>query len=574
MSDVIEENILYTPKQTKALGLYLRQQSPSEIAPQVGVTDRAVQSWIAKFNWKALRDDSPAELILRQRIAYLMWVDEKTERQIKELDTLLKHQFGDPAKKNNKAKDGSNRGRPSNKTKNDISGITKEKLDEFRENTFFKYQLECYLEKSDPALNWMRFYLKSRQIGLTYYFAFEAFEDAVLTGDNQVFLSASRKQSEIFKNYIKMFALKIGGVELKGKDEIVLSNGAELRFLSTSSRTSQGYNGHLYIDEVFWIPKFEELDTLAGGISMHDKWRTTYLSTPSSVAHDAYKKWSGRKEDEIDITHKALKKGALGVDGIYRKMITVDDAIAGGANFFNMDRLKLKYPDKEVFDNLLRCKFLDDSSSVFALKQLMACKVDISDWKDINLDANRPVGNLPVWVGYDPSGTGDEAAVVVALPPKNSNSAFRLIEKMRLNGMSYETQAEEIRQLTEKYNVAEIAMDTTGIGGPTAELVEVFFPSLMRINYNIESKNKMVYKAREVIQSGRLLFDGGWDDVVHAFMMIKKTITQRSQQFTFTAKRTQNSSHADLAMAIMHILFIEGVTYHEDLTPTIGFSSN
>jgi hypothetical protein len=29
--------------------------------------------------------------------------------------------------------------------------------------------------------------LKSRQVGLTYYFAGEAFMDAVLTGDNQVF---------------------------------------------------------------------------------------------------------------------------------------------------------------------------------------------------------------------------------------------------------------------------------------------------------------------------------------------------------------------------------------------------
>jgi len=570
MSEELNENILYTPKQTKALGLFLRQLKPSEIAEKVGVTDRSVQSWVAKYNWKALRDDSPPDLVLRQRLAYLMWVDEKTERQLSELDVLLKHTFGDPKTKNNKAKDGTNRGRPTSKSKNDVSKITAEMLDEFARKTFFAYQLKCRDVKNDPDLNWMRFYLKSRQIGLTYYFAFEAFEDAVLTGDNQVFLSASKKQSEIFKNYIRMFAAEIGEVDLKGKDEIQLSNGATLYFLSTNSRTAQGFHGHLYVDEVFWIPKFAELDKLAGGMAMHDKWRTTYLSTPSSTAHEAYPKWSGNKSDRIDVSHKALKDGALGPDLIYRQMITVDDAIEGGADFFDLDKLRIKYPDKEVFDNLLRCVFLDDTSSVFAIKQLMACKVESGDWNDVSLKSVRPVGQSPVWVGYDPSGGDDDAAVVVGLPPKRAGAPFRLIEKLRLNGMSYEGQAEEIRRLTERYNVTEIAMDTTGIGAPTAELVEAFFPRLTRIVYSVNTKNTMVYKAREVIQGGRLQFDGGWDDVVHSFLMIKRALTPKSGQVTFVARRSKDSSHADLAFAIMHLLSLEGVNIHEEVTPTVS----
>lgn len=571
MSELIDENILYTPEQTKALGLFLRQRTPREIAEVVNKTERTVQGWVKKFCWAKLRDDSPVDLIMRQRAAYLMWVDEKTDQQLKELDMLMRHYFGDPATKNEKrAKDGSRRGRPKNKAKNDISEISKEKLDEFREETFFEYQKEIHNVKNNPDLNWIRWYLKSRQIGLTYYFAFEAFEDAVLTGDNQIFLSASKKQSEIFKNYIKMFAIELGGVELKGKDEIQLSNGATLYFLSTNSRTAQGFHGHLYIDEVFWIPKFKMLDDLAGGMAMHDKWRTTYLSTPSSIAHEAYPKWSGSKEHNIDISHKALKHGSLGPDMIYRQIITVDDAIAGGADFFNMDKLRIKYPDKEVFDNLLRCKFLDDSSSVFALKQLMACKVDSDSWKDVDLDSTRPVGNQQVWIGYDPSGQGDDAAVVVALPPKTATGAFRLVEKLRLSGESYEGQANHIKELTNRYNVAEIAMDTTGIGDPTAELVEKFFPTLMRINYSINTKNSLVYKAREVIKTGRLLFDGGWDDVVHSFLLIKRTITPRSGQTTFTAQRTKEHSHADVAFAIMHLLSLEGIDIHADNKPTIS----
>ncbi|WP_051143717.1 terminase large subunit domain-containing protein [Psychromonas hadalis] len=565
-------NILYTTQQTKALGLYLCQRTANEIAQEIRITDRTVQSWIAKFGWKALRDDAPPEQVTRQRIVYLTWVDEKTDRQLKELDLLLKFHMGNPKKvfHGGNAKDGTNKGRKNNKVKNDISSITKEMLDEYKNKTFFKYQLKIIETKNDPALNWMRFYLKSRQIGLTYLFAFEAFEDAVLTGDNQVFLSASKKQSEIFKNYIRMFALEIGDVDLRGKDEIHLSNGAILNFLSTNARTGQGFNGHLYIDEAFWIPRFKQVDDLIGGVSIHDKWRTTYLSTPSSIGHEAYPKWAGNKADNIDISHEALKDGLLGVDDIYRQMITVDDAIEGGATFFNLKRLHKKYPLKEVFDNLLRCVFLDDAQSAFNVKDLMNCKVDASDWKDVEMDSPRPVGRMPVWIGYDPSGVGDEAAVVVALPPKRKGGAFRLIEKLRLSGVSYQGQADELKALCDKYNVTEIAMDVSGIGGPVSELVEVFFPRVTLIQYSINTKAHMTYKAREVIGAGRLQFDVTWDDVVHAFLMVKRSVTKNSNQPTFTAQRTKDTSHADLAMAIMQLLSLEGINIHQDVTPTVS----
>lgn len=567
-----EEPVLYTQAQTKALGLFLCQRTTNEIAQEVRVTDRTVQAWISKFEWKALRDDMPPEQVTRQRIAYLTWVDEKTDKQLRELEILLKFHMGDPKKvfTGGNAKDGTNKGRKNNKVKNDVSGITKEMLDEYKHKKFFKYQLAILETKNDPALNWMRFYLKSRQIGLTYLFAFEAFEDAVLTGDNQVFLSASKKQSEIFKNYIRMFALEIGDVDLKGKDEIHLSNDAILNFLSTNARTGQGFNGHLYIDEAFWIPRFKQVDDLIGGVSIHDKWRTTYLSTASSIGHEAYPKWAGSKEDNIDISHKALKNGALGPDDIYRQIITVDDAIEGGATFFNLKRLHKKYPIKEIFDNLLRCVFLDDAQSAFNVKSLMACKVDADDWADVNMALARPVGRLPVWIGYDPSGVGDEAAVVVALPPKRRGGAFRLIEKLRLSGVSYQGQADEIKALCDKYNVTEIAMDVSGIGGPVSELVEIFFPRVTLIPYSINTKAHMTYKAREVIGAGRLQFDVLWDDVVHAFLMVKRSVTKNSNQPTFTAARTKDTSHADLAMAIMQLLSLEGININEDVTPTIS----
>jgi uncharacterized protein YjcR len=568
----MSESTLYTPEQTKALGLYLRQQLPTEIAPQLGVTERTVQLWVQKFEWKKLRDDAPVELTLRQRINFLLWLDPKTDHQLSELGLLMKQHLGDVKKITGNAKDGSRRGAVKNVVKNNIEKLDTAALDEFEKQTFFHYQIEVLKEGKNPAINWMRFYLKSRQIGFTYLFAWEAFRNAIETGDNQIFISASKRQAEIFKNYIKQYALDIGGIDLKGKDEIQLSNGATLYFLSTNSRTAQGFHGHLYIDEVFWIPKFEQLDNLAGGMAMHSKWRTTYFSTPSTMAHEAYGKWSGDKQHGIDISHEALKHGSLGSDGVWRKIITVIDAIEGGANFFDMDKLKRKYPDEDVFNNLLMCIFLDDSKSSFPLSWLMGCKVDANDWKDVRIHLSRPVGNLPVWIGYDPSGDGegDSGSVVVALPPKRANGAFRLVEKIRMNGLSYSAQAQTIAQLCDKYNVQEIAIDTSGIGDPVAEMVEVFFPRVTRIIYSINTKNNMVLKAREVIRTGRLQFDGGWDDLAHAFLMIKRTTT-KSGQVSYVSSRTKAGGHADLAWATINLLSLEGIII-EDHEPTIVFS--
>ena len=83
--------------------------------------------------------------------------------------------------------------------------------------------------------------LKSRQIGATFYFAREALDDALQTGRNQIFLSASKAQAHVFKSYIRQFAAEAADVELKG-DPIILPNAAEMIFLGTNSRTAQSYH--------------------------------------------------------------------------------------------------------------------------------------------------------------------------------------------------------------------------------------------------------------------------------------------------------------------------------------------
>ncbi|MDB0554511.1 terminase family protein, partial [Ralstonia solanacearum] len=179
-------------------------------------------------------------------------------------------------------------------------------------------------------------------------------------GRNQIFLSASKAQAHVFKQYITQFAKDAAGVELKG-DPMVLPNGATLYFLGTNARTAQSYHGNLYFDEYFWVPRFQELRKVASGMAIHRQWRQTYFSTPSSLSHEAYPFWSGAlfnrgkakdRQVKIDVSHAALCNGLRCADGQWRQIVTVEDAVRGGCNLFDLDQLRLEYSELD-FANLL-----------------------------------------------------------------------------------------------------------------------------------------------------------------------------------------------------------------------------
>ncbi|MGJ0626495.1 terminase large subunit domain-containing protein, partial [Xenorhabdus bovienii] len=141
-----------------------------------------------------------------------------------------------------------------------------------------------------------------------------------------------------FKKFIQMVARQVG-VELKGGDEIILSNGATLYFLGTSAATAQSYTGDLYFDEFFWVSNFMELRKVAAGMATQTGLRRTYFSTPSSEEHEGYPFWTGdffnksrphKKQITLDLSHKTLQPGALCGDNIWRQIVTIHDAIALG----------------------------------------------------------------------------------------------------------------------------------------------------------------------------------------------------------------------------------------------------
>ncbi len=554
------------------------------IAELLQTPEGTISTWKKRDGWDDIKPIDRVDFAIEARMCQLIAKEVKSGGDFKEID-LLGRQLERIARVNRYSNGGNeadlnpkvanrNKGPKKAPERNVVEPEQQERLLERFESTMFGYQRTWYEAGKHHRI---RDLLKSRQIGATYFFAFEAFIDALVTGRNQIFMSASKAQAHVFKQYIIQFA-KDEGVELKG-DPMVLPNGAHMYFLGTNARTAQSYHGNTYMDEYFWIHGFLEFRKVASGMAMHKKWRQTYISTPSSLTHPAYAFWSGAnfnrgkpKVDrvEIDLSHANLSGGKLCADGQWRQIVTVEDAVLGGCDLFDLDTLRGEYSEEE-YRNLLMCEFMDDTSSVFPLATLQRCMVDSWElWDDYKPFALRPLGNRSVWIGYDPAkgGQGDSAGCAVLAPPAVPGGKFRVLERHRWSGMDFDAQARAIKAMCERYNVGYIGIDTTGIGEGVYQLVKQFYPAVTAIQYNPSVKIQMVMKAQDVMNKGRLEFDSGWTDLAAAFMSIRRAVTAGGKMPTFEASRSEETSHADIAWATMQALL------HEPLAGATGANTS
>lgn len=555
----------------QAMFLYFQGLRIARIAEMLGEKPATVHSWKKRDKWADYSPLDQMQLTTAARYCQLVMKQTKEGKDYKEID-LLGRQAERQARIDKYNKGGNeavlnpkiarrNSGPRRVPERNQFNEAQIEELESNFNESIFDYQRNWY----KAGLKYrIRNILKSRQIGATYFFAREALLDALITGRNQIFLSASKAQAHVFKQYIIAFAKEVD-VELKG-DPIVLPNGATLYFLGTNARTAQSYHGNLYLDEYFWIPKFQQLRKVASGMALHKMWRQTYFSTPSSMMHDAYPFWTGalfnlgrKKADriEIDISHGHLAQGIYCADGHWRQIVTIEDAIRGGFNLVDLEQLKLEYSPTD-FGNLLMCEFIDDFASVFSFMELQHCLVDSMEvWEDFNRFLIRPFGYREVWIGYDPNKGvtgGDSAGCVVIAPPLVPGGKFRILERYQWRGQDFEAQAKSIKEITERYNVTYIGIDSTGVGAGVYQNVKKFFPAVREFVYSPEVKNRLVLKALNIISKGRLEYDAMYNDITQSFMAIRKTTTASGSRITYEASRSEEASHADLAWATMHAL--------------------
>ncbi|MBO2695798.1 terminase large subunit domain-containing protein [Shewanella algae] len=583
----------YSPEiREAAKRLYLRRWSPDEIRAELNLpAARIVYYWADKYCWRDMLREEEVDEAIARRIVLLADISDKTGNQIKELDMLIekhvklkkqraeaekkqvaaatvKHDSGGPDNRSNGGNSGGVKKSKVGNRKNDVSHLT---TDDFSEwvDSLFGYQKLMRDVKNDPAMPRTRNILKSRQIGFTYGCAGEAFEDAVLTGENQIFISATRAQAEVFRSYILKIAKQFFDIELKG-NPIILSNGAELHFLATSANSAQSRSGNVYIDEYFWIKDFKRVSDVVSACATQTRFRKTYFSTPSAKNHAAYPFWTGAQwrgdkatRENIEFpSDKALRDGGrICPDKQWRYIIDVYTAVAMGCNLIDADELREEYSEA-VFNNLYLCEFVDDEASVFKFSKLQKAMYDAAKWTDVKAGELRPLGNREVWLGYDPSRTRDNACLVVVVPPISDGEKFRVIERHYWKGVNFQYHVEQIQAMFRRYNVTWLGIDTTGLGAGVWDIISPLYPrEAHAIHYSNENKTRLVLKMIDVIEADRLQFDQTMVDIPAAFMAIKRSMSSSGSMMTFKADRSEKVGHADVFWAISHAVIKEPINY-------------
>jgi uncharacterized protein YjcR len=580
---------------TAARSLYWRGWSLQQISDELGLAYSTVKSWQSRLGW----DKAPSHVrmgdALEARWAALIAKEDKTGKDFKEID-LLGRQIERIARVAKYAASGKEadlnpnieaRQSPEAREKRAATKAAKGRnylTDEQWAALEADFHEWC---KAHQKRWWSvrhqrtRKIKKSRQLGATAYFAREAFlkgRESSLEGEprNQIFLSASKRQALKFRRFIVAWVRRVTGVSLTGGLQdapmtIDMGEGnepVEYHFLSTSKATAQGESGDFYFDEFFWVPGFKELKRVASAMATHTIYKRTYFSSASTVTHEAYPFWNGdewnegkRPEDrrDFDVSKAALAEGAIMPDGSWQQIVTIQQAIDGGmGEFLNEDELRQEYSEDE-FRNLFECEEIDDTLSSFPHSLLGPCQVDsFYAWPDYRSAEPRPFGHKGVSLGYDPDKGGrDGAAVAVIAWPEKPGGKFRLLEKVALKGLDFEGQNRELRRLSRKYKVDDIAIDTTGAGAAVLELVLGWFPLARRIDYSVSVKTAMVMKAQNVFRNKRFEYDAGWHDVTSAFMAIHPQLTATGKQVTYVSGRSSAHGHANIAWAVMHCLINE-----------------
>lgn len=556
-----------TPRQQGRI-LFAQGLSVAEIARHLNENQSTVQSWKQRDGWEKADIFDDVTLGLRARFLSLIFMENKSNANYKEMDFLMRmleksakieryRNGGNESDLNENLKK-RNAGERKKPLKNQFSQEDIDKLTTAFEELFFDFQHEWGDAVEQSRIFMM---LKSRQIGATFYFALWALINLFKTGKNKIFLSASKAQAYQFVEYIKAFVMEHTGKELKGNPiEINMPEGkqANIYYLGTNALTSQGKHGDVIMDEFFWIRNFTMFRKVASAMASQKMYKQIYISTPSSILHQAYEFWAGtdgkrKKQTEIDISKVALQKPTKGADRRTRQIVTLTDAERRGYDRFSREDLEAEYSEDE-FANLFECEFIDDSGSYFPLDIIEPNMIDTWEtWTDYHPFDSEPYAG-EVWLGYDPSFTGDKAALVVVAPPVSDLSPYRILHVQQLIRLQASEQALIIKKFVERYNVTFIGLDNTGNGLAVGEYVKKFYPSVKLLNYNADLKVKMGLRTKELFKRRRLHFDTSKVDIAKSFMSIRKALTSKQGAQTLVTTRSAETGHGDVAWAIMNAL--------------------
>ena len=303
---------------------------------------------------------------------------------------------------------------------------------------------------------------------------------------------------------------------------------------------------------------------MASPIAVQKQWAITYFSTTSSTGHEAYALWNGeqfnkgRKESQqvaVNLNRNDLRRGEKGKDGIYRKIITLDDAIKGGCDLIDKEQIEQMY-SPDAIKQLFNAHFVNDKDTHFPYSLLKRClrAAPITDKERATKEG--------VLVGIDPARSCDRSVMTMVLPPNKDRKGL-VLEMHEYINLPFDQQAKQMIQVMRQYNVQNISLDVQGAGIGLLDCLqtELDLP-IQQVSYHNQQGERMIAIAKNLFRNGRLQWPIDYQKLSESFMLIRQAVND-GRRVNYQTRRTDKLGHGDHAWALM--LALNGLSMTGDI---------
>lgn len=205
--------------------LFAQGLSVADISKHLSENTATVQSWKQRDGWEKADIFDDVTLGLRARMLSLIFMQRKGNGEYKEIDFMMrmlersakieKYRNGEGNEVDlNPALANRNNSPRKRKLRNQITQEQLDRLEQLFQQLLYEFQQDWVHALQDTRIFIM---LKSWQIGATYIIALWALIDALKTGHNKIFLSASKAQAYQFIEYIREFVFDALEINLIGE---------------------------------------------------------------------------------------------------------------------------------------------------------------------------------------------------------------------------------------------------------------------------------------------------------------------------------------------------------------------
>jgi len=308
--------------------------------------------------------------------------------------------------------------------------------------TFYPYQLEWLLD-------WGRFALvnKCRQNGFSHTMAAAGVLWG-LFGETTTVVSIGEREAVEVLDKCARHAVALGRLGSlwarcrPTQKRVKLASGGRILALPSTSG-GRSYSGNVILDEVAYHAQPEEVWDGAAGTVMHG-YRLRAGSTPNGVGNFWHGLWTDPKQHEGYRLHE----------------VDIDTARTQGLKVSDKECWRMARGDPRVYDQLFRCKFVDNLQQYLPTAAIEACTVD-----------NAFCYQGQCFAGLDVGRTSDRTELVII---KVAPDGVRWLQHAEGRSRTSQEDIDNLAALAfgPKYRCRRLCVDATGLGTFPAEKLQ------------------------------------------------------------------------------------------------------